>query len=221
MSNRKAAQDFIVNYLEKLSPGNETVTIYKEMFSKMTDSDFESYMNKLESGESFLVIISPNYGKSKLSVKRNLDLAKELGSKFYHRLWIGEHDGLPEYLTPIEYLVLDLPLRRQSQLLTKKLSVPEHNKSIDNLTGQPTGDSKGSKLSFPEINVLAAMGLDNSIIEMIKYRGGDQRGYMALNASLARYGDVSLKNIEAYSSGVVSTQTFKTILTAMHLKNSL
>ena len=89
------------------------------------------------------------------------------------------------------------------------------------MSGQPTGDSKGSKISFPELQILASMGLDNCVVEMMKFRGGDLKGFNAMNGMIGKYGEASLKTLANYSSGVESTRTLKTFLTGMHLNSSL
>lgn len=220
MSNRKAAENFILKYIDKLLPGSQNTTIYKDLFKSMSDQDFDEFMTKIETNQIRLAIIVPNFGKESLNVERNFSIAKELGHNFFQRLWIGI-DEYKKYLTPIPYLVVDLPLRRQAQLLVKKISIPEDNNSVDDLTGQPTGKSKGSKISYPELQVLAAMGYDNSISELIKYRGGDTKGFHAMNTVISRTGKVSLKQIEPYAGGVESTRTLYSILTGMHLKNNV
>jgi predicted CopG family antitoxin len=221
MSNRKAAEDFIISYIDKLLPGSENVDIYRKLFKNMTDEQFSDFMLKLENKENRLAIIAPNFGKSKLNVERNLKIADELGHNFFQRIWIDGVGERPKYLTPIPYMVIDLPLRRQAQLLIKKISIPDDNKTVDNLTGQPTGSSKGSKISYPEIQVLAAMNLDNSLLELLKFRGGDTKGFIAMNKMISIRGGVSLTAIERFAGGVESTKTLKSLLTGMHLSNTL
>lgn len=221
MSNRKETEAFILKYIEKLCPGGENTKIYLDLFASMDDSAFDNFMMQIEQGYSKLAVIAPNFGKSKLNTKRNLDLAKELGHNFFERLWIGSQGNSPTYLTPIPYMVVDIPVRRQAQLLVKKISIPDNNKTVDELTGQPTGASKGSKISYPETQIMAAMGLDASLTEMLKYRGGDLGGFNAMNKMISRSGGVSLAGIEPYATGVESTKTLKTYLTAMHLSNTL
>lgn len=221
MSNRKSAEDFIIQYIEKLLPGSDNVKIYRDLFSKMDDQQFDVFMKKLETKENRLAIISPNFGKQRLDVQRNLKIAKELGHRFFQRILIEGSGERPTYLTPIEYMVVDLPLRRQAQLLVKKISIPEDNKTVDQLTGQPTGSSKGSKISYPEIQVLAAMSLDNSLLELLKFRGGDIKGFNAMNKMISTTGGVSLDTIERFAGGVESTKTLKAYLTSMHLSNTL
>jgi len=219
--NRKAAEQIIIKYIDRLLPGSENARIYKELFESMNDKQFDDYICKLENGSHRLAIIAPNLTEPKLSVKRNLDLAEEIGFNFFERIWIDDGTDVPPYLSHDKYLVVLLPLRRQAQILVKKISIPEDNRSIDDYTGQPTGKSKGSKLSYPETQVIASHGLDQNLIEMLKYRGGDEKGFNVMNSVISKTGGVSLNAIEPYSGTVTSTQTLATFLTCMHISNSL
>lgn len=219
--SRLEAQNYILKYIDKLLPGSENQKIYTELFANMSDEEFDRFISDLENDKKTLAIVAPNFGKQSLSTERNLAIAKEIGYQFFQRIWIEGDGDTPTYLTPIPYLVVDLPLRRQAQLLVKKISIPEDNKSVDDFTGQPTGKSKGARVSYPEVQVLAAMGLDNSLVELLKYRGGDVKGFNAMNDSISKRGGVSMKAIERFTSGVESTRILKTFLTAMHLKSTL
>jgi hypothetical protein len=187
----------------------------------MADKQFHEFMMGIKDGSKRLAIIAPNLSEHKLSIERNLALAKKLGHKFFRRVWIDKGDGTPPFLSPIPYLIIDLPLRRQAQLLVKKISIPEDNRSIDDYSGQPTGKSKGSKISYPETQIMAALNLDASLKEMLKFRGGDVKGFNAMNTMIAKTGGVSLKQIEALGTRVKSTETLSTLFTCMHLENTL
>lgn len=222
MKNRHKAEAFILDIINSLSPGNLNVEVYKRLFKSMTDDDFDKYMDDLKNERKYLVFIAPNFGKHSISVERNLEIAEQkLNHDFFQQVWFGQKGDIPAYLSPEKYLIIDLPLRRASQLLTKKISVPEHNRTVDFLTGQPTGDSKGSKISAPELKILATMDIDNAILELIKYRGGDKRGYAALNGMMTRNGTANLSVLKNFADGVGSTKTLKSYLTAMHLRNTL
>ncbi len=221
MSNRSGAEKFIISYISKLTPNTNNAKIYSKIFSTMSDKDFDQFMKDLESEKKFLVVIMPNFSENSLDVERNLQIADELKHKFFQRIWIEGKDDMPTYLTPNEYLVVDLPVRRASQLLIKKISVPKHNRVIDSLTGQPTGESKGAKISYPELQVCAAMGLENSMVELMKYRGGDARGGAALNGMIAKFGRANQATLSQYASGVESTVTVKTFMSAAHIKSTL
>jgi hypothetical protein len=219
--NRQAAEAYILEYIEKLMPGSENTKLYQDLFASMDDAAFKQFMEELDRGEVTLSIIAPNFSKVQLTVENNLALAKELGHNFFERLWIKPDDNSPAYLTPKEYLVMDLPLRRQAQVLVKKISIPEDNQSVDDLTGQPSGKSEAAKISYPETQILAALNLDKTLNELLKYRGGDTQGFNAMNDSFAKTGGASQEAIKHLAGGVRSTQTLHTILLSMHLSNTL
>lgn len=218
---RQATEAFILKYIEKLMPGSDNTQLYQDLFTSMDDEQFDQFIQALEKEETTLAVIAPNFGKVKLMVERNLALAQELGHNFFERLWIKPDDNSPAFLTPKEYLVMDLPLRRQAQVLVKKISIPEDNQSVDDLTGQPSGKSEAAKISYPETQVLAALNLDKTLNELLKYRGGDTQGFNAMNDSFSRTGGASQEAIKHLAGGVKSTQTLHTILLAMHLSNTL
>lgn len=220
--NRKAAEKLILDYIQRIANDQgQNRKIYADKFAKMDDEAFEAFIQRLETEQEWLTVQAPNFGPAKLDVGNNIKIARELGHEFFQRLWIGAQGDRPAYLTPIPYLVMDLPVRRASQILKKKISVAEHNKTVDALSGQATGDSKGSRLSFPEMQIMAAMGCDKSITEMMKYRGGDVRGFNAMNAMLTKYGAANQQTLANFASGVESIKTLSTYLTCAHLKNSL
>ena len=222
MKNRKKTTEFILKYIDKLTTGDENLKMYTEVLEGLSNAEFDKFMEQLGDGSQHLTIISANYSKTtNLNLERNLKIAKELGHDFFQPLVKGPVGDTPGYTSPVKNMVLHTPFRRTSQLLVKKIGVAKHNKSIDQLTGQPVGDSKGSRLSFPELQILASLGLEDSLTELLKYRGGDRRGYAAMTTLLNRYGNVDQKTLERYSGGVESTKTLKSFLTAMHLKNTL
>jgi len=221
VANRKKAEEFIFQFLKDIEPTGYNVEQYKKIFENMSDEQFDEYMRDIRDGKKYLVIFKPMYKAESITVENNLKVAEKYGLQFFERLIFTNNPNAPDYKTPIKYLVIDLPYRRQSQTLIKKVNIPEHNKVIDELTFQPTGESKGAKISYPELQVLIGMGLDNTISELIRYRGGDRNGFNAYNAMFLRYGNANLKTLSEYSSGVESTKTLKTYLTAMHLSNTI
>lgn len=195
--------------------------MWKERFAEMSNQEFDDFIARLEDKVDRLAIVDPNLSKGpRLDIKRNLAVGKKWGVKFFHKLWID--NGIdPPYLSNIAYLVGLLTCRRQAQLQTKKMSVAEDSKSIDDYTGQPTGKSQASKISFPEGQVLLAHGLNNMAKEFYKYRGGDVDGFNAMNASISKTGSVRMETLDELGTKVKSTETFSALLTGMHLSNTL
>lgn len=219
--NRKKAEEFILKYISKLDKSGNNLTIYKNKFNKMTNKEFDDMMTAIKKGEYVLPLYAPNQGKVKLSSEIAIKIAKELGHNFFERLWLTDNVTGETYLTPIEYMVVDLPWRRQQQLLIKKMSIPSVDMTMDTLTNQVTGDSKGASLSFPELQVLAATGMHKSIEEMIKIRGGDINSYNQFRYSVMNTGTGSLETAGRTEGRVKSTETLSNLLKGMHLDNNL
>lgn len=220
--NRKAAEAELLSCISQILPNSENEKIYQDILKGMPDNEFDQWIADLESGARQLALIAPELVEPSLSVERNLDLAEKWGHKFFERIWMDSQNGSPSYLSNEPYLVVDLPLKRQAQFLIKKISIPEDNRSIDTFTGQPTGKSKGSKISWPELQILAALGgFDETIAEFFKFRGGDLQGFNAMNNMIANTGGVSLNAIGSLGTKVKAVQSLSTLLTSMHLTNSI
>lgn len=219
--NRKKTEDFIISNIEKIAKGLGNKKIYTDFFARLSNKAFDELMTNIEEGKTILPIFIPPNGVKQVSVENNKKVANSLGHDFMSRLTIKGKEGVPDHTTPIKFMVLELPIKRASQMTSKGISVPDDTRVVDSMTGQPTGASKGAKISYPELLMLSSMGLDMSIEELITIRGGDLKAYSAYTGIMSRYGKVSLKNLENFRSGVVSNATLKTYLTAMHLKTNL
>jgi len=217
--NRKKTEEFILKWIKEITKDEDNVNLYKEMFKKMNDKEFDEFMESLRKGDRYLQIIVPPDKKTKISIRNNLQLGKKLGIEFISRLNVKPSDKeIPPYKTPEKYLVVDLPFRRLRQTVEKGVSYSKHVKSIDLLTGQVTGDSASSKLSLPEIQLLVGMKAENVLVELLKFRGGDVAGNRALNNYLMHYGKASMNVLKAYAEGVISTKTLRKYFNGMHLK---
>lgn len=221
MSNRKATEAFILEHIGMMTKSKHTTQLYAARFAEMNDTAFDAFMKRLKSGEEKLAVYDPNFSDGGLDVEKNIAIAKKLGHDFFEPL-VYETDGIiPAHTTPIKFMVVDLPVRRASQSIVKKARVPPDNKIIDMLTGQPTGASKGAKITTPELQYCAAMGLDNTLLELMKYRGGDVGGNNAYRAMMAKYGTADFNALKPYATGVESTKTMKVFFTGAHLKSNL
>lgn len=218
MSKREEVIKIFSEYLMGIDPSGFNLKFYQDHQFKYKDAEFKKWMTDIKEGKDRLVIYCPASSGVKLDHKRNLKFAKKKGVGIYERIWFSEENGIPEYLTPVKYLVMPTPRRRQAQLLTKKISVPGNMKSINPLTGQPTGSSQGAKMSLPETQLLAASGLHAALKEVLGPRAGDSGAGAALTGMLVTTGKASLKNLSLYSSGVEVTKYMKAIFTAAHIR---
>jgi len=218
VSNRKKVEAFIVKAVEEILPKGGNKAYYTERFEAMSDKAFDTFMRYLRDGGRLHITV-PNAIGEGLQIERNLALLDKYKRKVFHHIELSDGEG-NRYLTPIPYMVIDVPLRRQEQSLTKKISVAEDNKRIDDLTGQATGASKGSRISFPQVQMLYAQGAEQSIREFVKFRGGDEEAYRLMEQMIAETGEVDMDAIPD-TGEVRSISTLRTFLKGMHLNNNL
>jgi len=218
---RKKVEKFILEWMDKLTGTDFNRKLYEELFKKMDDEEFDEFMRKLKAG-AILNVIVPHYkGATKISLEKNFKLYKELGKDFFQYLIYKPKDPKkPTIKSKYKFLTLLLPFRRTKQTAEKGLSVPLHDKQIDAVTGQAINDSKGSKLSYPEVQVLNGMGLKDSVTELFSDRGGSDSGRL-LKQLLIKYGKASKNVLEYYDSGTLSTKSLKNYFNGMHLKINL
>lgn len=221
MSAREKATKEIIKWVERILPGGENRKVYEHYLGQLSDVEFDDYMEKLASGEETLFLVAPNFNDAQISIDNNLDIAEEIGHPFFERLWLTDPQSGTTYLTPIPYMVIDLPLRRQAQTLNKKISIPENaNHADDVFTGQAAGPSKGAKVSYPELQTLYAQGLDATIEELIRLRGGDEDGFKQMTNEVIKTGSVNIDTIQS-KTRVKSTETLSVLLKSAHLNNNL
>ena len=225
-TKRKAVQDYIIKYVGAIVAGNENTKLYQDLFDRMTDEEFDRFMVGMKEGKIHISIVVPNDGKTRVSVENNFRVAKQLGHEFFQRVKVTNHPDYPDHMLPIKALTMILPIRRAQQLLSKKISIPEHSMTTDVLTGQVAGKSRSSKLTYPEQQMLIAMDMKDTATEMVRIRGGDLKAQSEYVRQLANNGEVSQKDILDVANlvsngGVVSTRTLKYYLQGMHIENTL
>lgn len=224
--NRAAAERMILDVINSICPGNPNVQFYENLFDPkhenyLNNAAFHDWMERLRRKEGALVYVDPPGSKFQLSVDHNTRvLGPKYGIEFFQQLWYQDESG-DWFLTPNTYLILPQPVRRQAQLWVEKVSIPENNNSVDDMTGQVTGASRGSKISYPELNLLKAFGLRKTIEEAMHWRGGDVKGNRVMNQSILKTGSASMDALAPYSGEVGSTVTLRNILKGMHFETTL
>lgn len=217
MKNRKAAEEFWIDIITRMSPGNLNIEMYTKLFAGLSDKEFDTLMQSPDG----LPFYSPNLADTTMSVTDLLKVADGLGVKIFERLWLIDPVTGVKYLTPKKYMVLMVQVRRQSQHLSKKKSVVKDSTRTDSLTGQGTGDSAASSISLPEVMITQSLGHLKGIEELLKVRGGDTVAIQAASRSIRDTGNFTLKAMNELDSRPTSTKTVRSLLLGMHLENNL
>jgi hypothetical protein len=219
MITRADVTDFIVSNIALMIPGDDyNPNVTRSRLEAMSDAEFDAYMRSLAKPETeeekatqeILPFVSPPMDDTRLTMDNLMLVADNVGLKLFERLWITDPQTGVTYLTPNEYPVLDMLVRRQAQMLTKKSSIPEDARHVDEMSGQVTGKSKGSKISFPEVQAQLAQNLTSTLIEEIKIRGGDESAQLEFDRQLIEHGEANIDDVT--TDGQVTKSTSNTAI---------
>lgn len=221
--NRKAATAQLLADIALLdkSPEKDNLRYYADLLASMTNEQFEAFVTRVENGEEFIQLKIPNYENKQPTFEELQAIAKKMDCPLFERVWMTDRATGVRYLSPHKYPILFLPLRSQTQSLMSKISVAPHNNTIDNLTGQPTGESKTSTMSFVEQQVMMTHGCNRTIEEFIRPRGGNLKALAVLEQQFLEKGSASLDAPGMEKGRVKSLETASRYLFAMHIDNNL
>jgi len=215
MSNRKKVEKYILDNIGELEEkGTYNVEVYKDLFKRLTDSEFHDMMVHMRDGDMMVSVIN-KHTEPIATFPHIYKILEKKGIKVFHNLTTEMGDSTS--VSNIKTQVLLLPNRRTKQVVLKGLSVPKHGKTRDVLTGTTTGESNSGKLIFEEVKILNGLGLENTIYELYNVRGGDKNA----EAAFMKFADTQtpeLKHVKGYAGGVQSTKTLRWMLAAGHIK---
>lgn len=219
--NRAKAQSICIQRMKEWDKSGQNAAYYEDVFSKMSDAEFDEFMQKLISGSNPLSGVVPNFSNVKVGVEHNIKMAASMGYDMYKRIWVEDPVTGRRFLTPLKHLVYEVNVCRQTQTLDHKISVAKDNTRVDERTGQPTGDSRSAQCSGPELMMLKTRGLDKTIIELMKFRGGDNVSRRHLDNSIIKQGVGSMAAVPGQAERMPkSVHTLSALLYGMMFVNN-
>ena len=218
-SKRKAIEDKIIKIVNTIDPSKLNENYYKELFSSMDNAKFTKWIDDIRNGVTKLYLFAPNL-KVNIRPADALKAAEMLNTPIFEHLYFIDKSTGKQFRTPYKYMVLTLPIRRTRQYLMHKLSVAESDKKLDALTGQITGDDQASGISFPETELLFARGLNHTLTEFLKVRGGDIHAFAAFKQQLEENGSCRTSSLDP-NTIPRSAVTMSSILKSMYIDNNL
>ncbi len=229
-SKRQEVIDFIIKAISDIIPKDkENPTSLRAHLEGMSDSEFDTYMlgfnpdmvSTKSVKRSQIPYYIPNLSKHRVSTDRLFEIHDKLGysADGQHLIMSDPNTGL-KYLTPHTYTIVELPLRRQSQTIVKKNSIPVGTQAIDELSNQPTNQSKGSRISRPELASLLARQLDKTTHELINIRGGNEEARREFKRQLISGGSATLDSLRGLGQ-VKSLESLSVFYNCMHLGNNV
>lgn len=228
-ASRNDVIEFIVKHVDSIIPGYKfNGELLREKLGALNDAEFNSFMEglkpktDLKEGEvrSVIPFYLPNLAKHKVNIARMFRLARNLGRSFTHRLVMTDPKTGVRYVTPHEYPCMDVSTRRQAQTGYKKRSIPGVRQQIDDLTGQPTAISKGSRISSTELKFLQSRNLPAVQTELVHIRGGSRTAYREYRRRLFEDGQVTVDELQGLGAAK-SSETLAALMNSQHLGNNV
>lgn len=222
MKNRVAATAVGAKLMEELFPGSGNGIQLASDLESLSDQEFDEIMEEIRSGKIMISATLPNLTSPIYNNAHLKAVADRWGVNFFQYIEMEDPDTGKLFTTPIRYMVIREGVTRLQQMIEDKQSIPDDNTHTDDLTGQVTGPSKGSRISFPELNNLNLMGGDGVFIrELISVRGGDEAANQKLESDISLTGEGRVEDAKEWGNGVTATKNFATLLRSAMLNTTL
>lgn len=225
MTNRKKAEDYLLTFMGKLTKGKGNVGIYSKLFGNMTDVQFKEFVDKLDLGlkqnQGVPIWVSNYDTKERLVFDHIVELAAEYGLDLEQQLIMTDEDTGIEFVTPHKCYTGIAEVRKQRQMLIKKFGGGKDDNTIDDLTGQVVGESRGSSISAPEAHVLLTLKLPLTLQEQFDIKGGDLKALDSYRNDLITTGTTTVSGSLKRGSGVKSLKTLNYLLHGRMIDSTL
>ena len=222
--SRKAAEEFILTFMGEITKGKNNQRIYSELFKNLTDEQFEEFVKKIEDNITKLSgvpIWASNTDKNEeLNFDNVVKLAKKYNVNLMQKLILTDDTTGIKYITPNESFVGIAEFRKQRQMLQKKFGAGKDDNTIDDLTGQVTGESKGGGISNPENQILETLGLILTNQELADVRGGDLKALEHYRSELISTGKANVRDSLRKGNGVKSIKTLYYLLRQRYIDSN-
>lgn len=205
-----------VSWLDDIDKSGRSTQFFKEQVEAMSPEQLEAWVVQLEKEQDYLSVIMQFNDTKSITYENNIKVAKKRGVPIFQRIWYIDPSTGQEVLGPEKRPVYLLPVKRQIETIDYKISYSSSNMKVDAHTGQVIGDDQASRISYPELMVVYSKQLNWSLVEFMKYRGGDVKGRVEFNNLLRNTGDVAMENLLRTKTTVKSSETLQIYFLAMH-----
>lgn len=208
----------MLSMIREFYPDEDYLAMLDKKVSAMSDAEFTKFIKNRE----LKVVSSPFKKGVMLNTAAPLKFLKKHDRNPFQRVMIEDEITGLKYSPEKLYLVLPLPVKRLVQSLFHKRSIPTNYSHVDQRTDQPTGPSKGSRISNTEALIINSQGdgYPNALREFYKYRGGDIKSLNAMNKLIMDQGGVAHKTLNSLGSRPKSVEVLGSYYTAQHFKNN-
>lgn len=205
MSIKNDVMKYIEDKLATVSPN--TVNIYKERFSSMSDKQVQDYINK--------------YGIRIIQVdeipQKEIDKLKDK-----LKLTIEERLVVPFQKITSEQTCMIFPIQiRRLQQLSSKESHSTMDANTRNKVNQSTRESRTGQLSDAEVAQMVAIGLDHTLNELLSPRSDNLQSKREMNEMIKKDLTFEMGKISKNEEGKSTIKYINSLYLGMNLATDL
>lgn len=212
---KQSIKKLVSSVYDLIDPSGYNTQRFEQQLDSMTDVKFKQWITQLKTGEARLTIEMPNMA-SQMTVGKLLSAAKLTNTALFQKLIRTDVATGRTYTTVHEYPTLELPVRRTQQTIEKKMRLPGADNTIDAITGQVTATDKASAIGKEEIQILFNRGLENTLKEFLRTRGGDPELFAKFVQQLEETGQADIDTDDPMTKTRVS-ESVNTMFAGMML----
>lgn len=222
-NKRKEMETLIYDTFTALDPSGVNTEKYKNIFSKMSDAQFDTFFKKLfKDDNQYLILDTVDYENS-LKLEYVEKAAKILGVPLFEKVAMPhinkdkDHPIVTKFECPVGYL----NIKRMQQILSKKNTTSTEISARSALTGQVTGKDKNARDSDQENFALVTLDSNDTLRELLGPRADDMVMKTQMYSEIAKKGYVSLDELTSKVENKTTLNTVDAYLIGMGIKSDL
>jgi hypothetical protein len=222
-SKRKKMEKLIYDTFEALDPSGENKKKYKEMFSTMSNIEFDKFFKKFFEDENLYLILDVIEYERDLKMENIEKAAKILDLELFEDVAMPFLNGSIEnpVVTPVKVPVGYLHLKPMQQLVSKKNTTSTNINERSSLTNQVTGKDKNARDTDTENISLVTIGANYTLKELLGPRSDDSVAKAEMYSLITKKGYVSLSELTDKVENKTTLNTIDTFLIGMGIKSDL
>jgi hypothetical protein len=222
-SKRQKMENMVYEVFNRLDPSGINTTKYKDFFSSMNDSQFDSFFKDFFSDDSQQFILDTVDYERDLKIEDIENAADFLGVPLFEKVAMPFVNKDPEkpVVTKYEVPVGYVHIKRVQQILSKKNSTSTDIGMRSAMTGQVIGKDKNARDSDQENFALVTLDANDILREFLGPRADDIVMKNEMYAKITRDGFVSLNDLTDDVTNKTTLNTLDVHLIGMGLKSSI
>ncbi len=217
-AKRKKAEDLIYSVLDTADKTHTNSTYYKQLFSKMSDADFEEFWKRR-------LPLRFHIKAFEIEPKMHdvVDAFKVLNKPLLERVKLPYVyiNSKGEPVETAECLVVYIHLKRMKQMLTKKNHTSINIENRNMRTGLLLSEDKGGKETDREFESLATMGLNYTMDEFARPKADAMEAKSQMSAAILSKGYVSDEDITVENEDSLGKHLLDAYMLGAHIKTNL